>query len=81
MKISLLTFIIIVAALALAIYYLTGASDKAGWYSADNKVSNYVASKLNRPDGLISDEVCLIAKGQIRAGISTLKKASGQMRT
>ena len=124
MKISLSTFIIIVAALALAIYYLTGASDKRGRKRrfrkgisiadtpavvqeirqiaqlvtssffiekifvekktkdiVDNKVSNYVASKLNRPDGLISDEVCLIAKGQIRAGISMWKKEPGQMRT
>ena len=112
MKISILTIIILVAAVFLAVYFAVSRTNgrqsrrrlfKKGISIADtpavvqeirqiaqlvtssffiekifvekktkdivdNKVSNYVATKLNMPDGLMSDEICLIAKGQIRAG-------------
>ena len=43
---------------------------------ADNKVMNYVAKVANKEPGLIADEICLIAKGQVRAGynLSELKE-------
>lgn len=34
----------------------------------DNKIGNFIASKMHKEDGLISDEICIIAKGWVRAG-------------
>ena len=39
----------------------------------DNAIGNFIASKAKMEAGLISDELCLIAKGQVRAGYD-LKK-------
>lgn len=42
----------------------------------DNKLGNFIATKMNRQDGLIYDEICIIAKGTIRAGYK-LDKLTG----
>ena len=44
----------------------------------DNKISNLIASKLHKQDGfLVSDEICIIAKGIVRAGYK-LDKLTGK---
>ena len=42
----------------------------------DNAIGNFIASKAKMEAGLISDELCLIAKGQVRAGYDLKKLAS-----
>ena len=42
----------------------------------DNAIGNFIASKAKMEAGLISDELCLIAKGQVRAGYDLKKIAS-----
>ena len=39
----------------------------------DNAVFNFIASKTNKEQGLITDELCLIAKGQVKAGYDLTK--------
>ena len=39
----------------------------------DNVVLNFIAAKAKKENGLVSDELCLIAKGQVKAGYD-LKK-------
>lgn len=46
----------------------------------DNKLGNYIADKLDKDDGLIYDEICLIANGQVRAGYDLNKITSHDIR-
>lgn len=46
----------------------------------DNKLGNYIADKLDKDDGLIYDEICLIANGQVRAGYDLNKITAHDIR-
>lgn len=45
----------------------------------DNRIGNYISSKLKKEDGLISDEICLIAQSQVRAGYRLDKLSSDEL--
>ena len=46
----------------------------------DNKLGNYIAEKFDKDDGLIYDEICLIANGQVRAGYDLNKITTHDIR-
>ena len=43
----------------------------------DHKLGRFLADKLHKENGIVYDEVCLIAKGNVRAGYD-LKEISSQ---
>ena len=47
----------------------------------DNKLGNALANLVSARDGLVTDELCIIAKGSVRAGYNLKNLASDAVRT